>query len=76
MTKYEVLPSGETKESDADVVTLAAIAGVLMAVLLCSTAALLALSHTGLAAWAGFALGALFGLSSAIAAALLARTKG
>ena len=73
MTKHQVLPSAETQSRNDDIIPLAAIAGVVMAALLCATAALLAASGTGLAAWAGFGIGALFGLSSCIAAVLLSR---
>lgn len=75
MTNRKVLPFEQPQASDDGLVQLAAIAGVLIAALLLATAGLLVVSRTGLAAWAAFGFGALFGLTTAICAALFARLK-
>lgn len=72
MTNRQILPSDQPQAGNSNLVLPAAIAGVAIAALLSATVALLFVSGTSLAAWAGFSVGTLFGFAGTVAAILIA----
>lgn len=73
MTNHYVMPPEQPPQHKDNTEALVAIAGMLIAVGLICFVSLLATCNLSIPAWAAFGVGAFFGLSASISAALLYR---
>lgn len=75
MTNQHPFSSEPAKASTGEVLTLALIAGVILTALVCAVAVMLEVSKTPDAAWTGFSIGTVFGVTCALSALLIAARR-